>query len=52
DEAQRHYERYIGPYFTPDGRVDFTIARQAIVAVATELGVSSIAADEIYQPAQ
>lgn len=52
DEAQRHYERYIGPYFTPDGRVDFTIAPQAIDAVATELGVYSVAAEEIFQPAQ
>jgi ABC-type nitrate/sulfonate/bicarbonate transport system substrate-binding protein len=52
DEAQRHYERYIGPYFTPDGQVDLDIARQAIDAVATELGVDSVPADEIYQPAQ
>ncbi len=52
DEAQRHYERYVGPYFTPDGQVDLTIAQQAIDAVAAELGVASVAADEIYQPAQ
>ena len=52
DEAQRYYERYIGPYFTPDGRVDLDIARQAIDAVAAELGVASVAAEEIYQPAQ
>jgi ABC-type nitrate/sulfonate/bicarbonate transport system substrate-binding protein len=52
DEAQRYYERYIGPYFTPDGQVDLDIARQAIDAVATELGVASVAAEEIYQPAQ
>jgi hypothetical protein len=51
DEAQRHYERYIGPYFTSDGQVDLDIARQAIDAIATELGVASAAADEIYQPA-
>jgi ABC-type nitrate/sulfonate/bicarbonate transport system substrate-binding protein len=51
DEAQQHYERYIGPYFTPDGQVDLTIGRQAIDAVAAELGVASIDADEIYQPA-
>jgi len=47
-----HYERYIGPYFTPDGQVDLDIARQGIDAVAAELGVASVAADEIYQPAQ
>jgi ABC-type nitrate/sulfonate/bicarbonate transport system substrate-binding protein len=52
DEAQRHYGRYIGPYFTPDGQVDLNVARQAIDAVAAELGVASVAAEEIYQPAQ
>jgi ABC-type nitrate/sulfonate/bicarbonate transport system substrate-binding protein len=52
DEAQRHYERYIGPYFTPDGRVDLDVARQAIDAVAAELGVASGAASEIYQLAR
>ena len=52
DEAQRHYERYIGPYFTADGQVDLNIARQAIDTVATELGVAPVPADEIYQPAQ
>ena len=52
DEAQQHYERYIAPYFTPDGQADFDIAQQAINAVAAELGVSSVRADDIYQPAQ
>ena len=51
DEAQQYYERYVGPYFTPDGQVDLNVAQQAIDAVATELGVASVAADEIYQPA-
>jgi ABC-type nitrate/sulfonate/bicarbonate transport system substrate-binding protein len=50
EEAQRHYERYIGPYFTPDGQVDLDIAQQAIDAVAAELGVTPAAADEIYEP--
>ena len=49
DEAQQYYERYIGPYFTPDGQADLTIAQQAIDAVAAELGVAPVAADEIYQ---
>jgi ABC-type nitrate/sulfonate/bicarbonate transport system substrate-binding protein len=49
DEAQRHYERYVGPYFTPDRQVDLNIAQQAIDAVAGELGVASIAAAEFYQ---
>jgi len=32
--------------------VDLDIARQGIDAVAGEFGVASVAADEIYQPAQ
>ena len=52
DEAQQYYERYIGPYFTSDGQVDLDIARQAIDAVAAELAVASVSADEIYQPAR
>ncbi len=52
DEVQRYYERYIGPYFTSDGRVDLDTARQAVDAVAAELGVASVPADEIYQPAR
>jgi ABC-type nitrate/sulfonate/bicarbonate transport system substrate-binding protein len=51
-EAQRHYERYVGPYFTSEGQVDLDIAQQAIDAVAAELGVASAAADEIYQHTQ
>jgi ABC-type nitrate/sulfonate/bicarbonate transport system substrate-binding protein len=52
DEVQRYYERYIGPYFTSDGRVDLNVAQHAVDAVATELGVASVSANEIYQPAQ
>src|SRR5207248_8168263 len=51
DEAQRHYERYIGPYFTPEGGVDLAIAQQAIDAVAVELGVPSTAAIDVYHQA-
>jgi len=50
DEAQQYYQRYIGPYFTADGRVDLDIAQQAIDAVAAELGVAAVAADQIYAP--
>ncbi len=49
DEAQQYYDRYIGPYFTADGRADLDVAQQAVDAVATELGVESIAASEVYQ---
>lgn len=52
DEVQRHYERYIGPYFTSDGRVDLDIARRAVDAVAAELGIAPTSADEVYKPAQ
>jgi len=48
--VQQYYERYIGPFFTPDGLVDLNVAQQGIDAVAAELGLASIAADEIYQP--
>jgi len=52
DEVHRYYERYVGPYFTSDGRVDVDTARAAIDAVAAELGVEAIPADEIYQTAR
>jgi ABC-type nitrate/sulfonate/bicarbonate transport system substrate-binding protein len=50
DEVQQYYDRYISPYFKPDGHVDLAVAQQGIDAVAAELGLASIAADEIYQP--
>lgn len=49
NEAQRHYQRYVGPYFTADYRVDLNMAQHAIDAVAGELGVASIAAADFYQ---
>ena len=51
DEARQYYDRYIGPYFTPDGQVDLDVARHAIDAVAAELGIAPAAADQIYQVA-
>jgi ABC-type nitrate/sulfonate/bicarbonate transport system substrate-binding protein len=50
DEALRHYERYIRPYFTADGRVELGVAQRGIDAVASELGVASVAADELFPP--
>ena len=41
DEVQRYYERYIGPYFTSDGRVDLNVTQHAVDAVATELGIAA-----------
>jgi glycerol-3-phosphate O-acyltransferase len=52
DEVQRYYERYIGPYFTSDGRVDLKLAQHAIDAVASELGVAAASVDQIYQTAE
>jgi ABC-type nitrate/sulfonate/bicarbonate transport system substrate-binding protein len=52
DELRHHYEHYIGPYFTSDGRVDLDVAQGAVDAVAAELGVAPAPADQIYQPAR
>ena len=41
-EARRHYERYVAPYFTADGRHDPSVVAQAVPAVAEELGVSTV----------
>jgi ABC-type nitrate/sulfonate/bicarbonate transport system substrate-binding protein len=56
EEAQQHYERYIGPYFSSGGRVDLNVAKRAVDAVAAELGIpaASVAAadvDQMYLPA-
>jgi hypothetical protein len=56
EEAQQYYQRYIGPHFTSDGRVDLNVAQHAVNAVATELGIpaANVAAanvDQMYQPA-
>ena len=47
-EAQRHYERYVGPYFVPGRTADLTMAQQAIDAVAGELGLSPVSAEAMY----
>jgi hypothetical protein len=48
DEAQQHYDRYIAPYFSADGKVDLGIAQQGIDVVAGELGVAAVNAAEVY----
>jgi ABC-type nitrate/sulfonate/bicarbonate transport system substrate-binding protein len=50
EEAQQYYERYIHPYFTSDGAVDLAIAQKGIDAVAAELGVAPVDAEDIYEP--
>lgn len=52
DEAQQHYDRYIKPYFSADGRVDIDVAQKAIDTVAAELGVASTSAENVYQLAR
>jgi NMT1/THI5 like protein len=49
-EVEQYYERYIGPYFSADGKVDLDIGQQAIDAVAAELGVAPVPAEEVYLP--
>ncbi len=51
EEAQQYYERYVGPYFTSDGRVDLAVAQRAVDAIAAELGVASQPAEEMYRAA-
>jgi ABC-type nitrate/sulfonate/bicarbonate transport system substrate-binding protein len=51
EEAQQYYERYIGPYFTSDGRGDLAVAQHAVDAVAAELSVASPSAGHMYQSA-
>jgi len=48
-EAAQYYERYVHPYFTHDGHVDFGVATTAVTAIADELGVAAIPAEAIYR---
>jgi ABC-type nitrate/sulfonate/bicarbonate transport system substrate-binding protein len=41
-EARQHYDRYVAPYYTTDGRHDPAIAEQAIATVAKELRVTNV----------
>ncbi len=50
DEAQRYFDRYVGPYFRADRTVDPDKAQRSIDAVATELGVATTRADAFYAP--
>jgi NitT/TauT family transport system substrate-binding protein len=48
-QALRHYERYVAPYFTADGRHDPGVCAQALSSVAQELGVATVPdAADIY----
>jgi len=48
-EAAQDYERYVHPYFTDDGHVDFGVATTAVTAIADELGVAAIPPEAIYR---
>jgi len=49
-EARWHYERYVAPHFTADGRHDPSIAAHALSSVAEELGVPAVPdAADIYR---
>ncbi|MEZ0357287.1 ABC transporter substrate-binding protein [Mycobacterium sp. SA01] len=49
DEVASYHDRFIGPYFTADGRTDIKAAQTALDAAAGELGVDSMPADQIYR---
>jgi ABC-type nitrate/sulfonate/bicarbonate transport system substrate-binding protein len=48
EEAKQFHQRYVGPYFSADGHVDLDVARQAVAAVAAELGVAAVDAETVY----
>ncbi|OBC00133.1 nitrate ABC transporter substrate-binding protein [Mycobacterium sp. 852013-50091_SCH5140682] len=48
-EAQQLFDHYIGPHYTQSGEVDHSLVQEAVDAVAAELQVPSVSADEIYQ---
>ena len=41
-QARQHYERYVAPYFTTDGRHDPAVAARALSAVAKELAAPTV----------
>lgn len=50
EQALRHYERYVAPYFTVDGRHDPAVSAEAVASVAAELGVATVPdATDIYR---
>jgi ABC-type nitrate/sulfonate/bicarbonate transport system substrate-binding protein len=52
EEVRAHYETFIAPYFTTDGRADLAVGDTAITAVAAELGVPvGVTAAEFYRTA-
>ncbi len=50
DELQQYFDRYVGPYFLANRKVDPDMTQRSIDAVATELGVATTRADAFYAP--
>jgi ABC-type nitrate/sulfonate/bicarbonate transport system substrate-binding protein len=48
EEAQRYYDRYVGPYFVPGRKADLDATQRAVDAVAGELGVEPVPAAPMY----
>lgn len=49
-EARAHYDRFIAPYFTTDGRADLAVRAAGIAAIAAELGVpETVTAEQFYR---
>lgn len=49
-QARQHYERYVAPYFTPDGRHDPAVVARALSAIARELAAPKVPdATKIYR---
>jgi ABC-type nitrate/sulfonate/bicarbonate transport system substrate-binding protein len=50
DEAQLYFDRYVGPYFLANRKIDPDITQRSIDAVAAELGIATTRADAFYAP--
>ena len=49
-EVRAHYDRFIAPHFSTDGRVDLAVGAKGIAAVAAELGgPETVTAEEFYR---
>jgi hypothetical protein len=42
EDAAQLYDRYIHPYWSPDGRVDLAKAQQSLQAIAREIGATQL----------
>ena len=50
EEIRAHYDKFIAPYYTADGRADLAVGAKAIAAVSAELGVpETVTSAEFYR---